>query len=108
MWPSTTSEEKNTSVHISKKMLVALAIGLLSALYPQTMFWGEGSLQCAVDGQCTPFSATPHAIPNAMMKFARVDPDLPFATGGAALQVGAAKFAAIALAAAGGYPGGVM
>ena len=80
--------------------------------YPLTRkkltFWGEGSLQCVVDGQCTPFSGTPHAIPAMMTQFARVDPNLPFASGMAALQVGLAKFMAIVLASAGGFPGGVM
>mmetsp|Transcript_36103 Transcript_36103/g.76994 ORF Transcript_36103/g.76994 Transcript_36103/m.76994 type:complete len:587 (-) Transcript_36103:29-1789(-) len=110
IWPSRSSpsDSGGKSAAIGKKILVALAIGALSVLYPQTMFWGEGSLQCAVDGQCTPFSGTPHAIPSVMTALARVNPNLPYASGTAALQVGAAKFAAISLAAAGGFPGGVI
>jgi H+/Cl- antiporter ClcA len=100
--------KKEVATIIAKKALVAVAIAGISACYPQTMFWGEGSLQCAIDGQVTPFSATPHGIPRAMMPLARVDPNLPFPSGSAALQVGAAKFAAIALASAGGFPGGVI
>ena len=110
LWPAkalpSTAREKGLA--IAKKTLVAAAIGLLSLHYPQTMFWGEGSLQCAVDGQCTPFAATPHGLPAAMTRYARVDPNLPFASGAAALQVGGAKLAAILVASAGGFPGGVM
>ena len=110
--PSSSSSSSNSNreklATISKKVLVAFAIGMISMYYPQTMFWGEGSLQAMVDGQCTPFSATPHGMPSAMMSLARVDPNSPFPSGSAALQVGAAKFAAIALASAGRYPGGVI
>ena len=111
LWPAkstTTKSQEKKYPAIAKKLLVAVSIGLLSMLYPQTMFWGEGSLQCAVDGQCTPFAATPHGIPTMMMQFARVNPNLPFASGLDALQVGGAKFLAIALASAGGFPGGVI
>lgn len=111
MWPeksASNSDESKKYPVIGKKMMVALAIGLISVLYPQTMFWGEGSLQCAVDGQCTPFSATPHGIPSIMTKLARVNPNEPFGSVYAALQVGLAKFMAIALASAGGFPGGVI
>lgn len=113
IWPaksSAASNHKEKYVAIGKKVLIALAIGVLSAYYPQTMFWGEGSLQCAVDGQCTPFSATPHAIPILMTKLSRVNPNVPYgaASGMAAAQVGMAKFMAIALASAGKFPGGVI
>ncbi|KAL7542472.1 hypothetical protein ACHAXR_011818 [Thalassiosira sp. AJA248-18] len=112
MWPAKSSSSNDQAKKyqvIAKKTLVALAIGLLSTLYPQTMFWGEGSLQCAVDGQCTPFSATPHGIPSIMtQQLSRVNPNQPFTSGMAALQVGMAKFMAIALASAGGFPGGVI
>jgi len=113
--PSSTTKKPKKSTVIAKKLLVAFAIGLISVLYPQTMFWGEGTLQCVVDGQCTPLASTPHAIPAIMTTLARVDPGVPFAAaagggGGvtAPLQVGMAKFFAIALAAAGGFPGGVI
>ena len=111
LWPSSNksqSTNKEKYVTIAKKTLVALVIGIISMYYPQTMFWGEGSLQCVVDGQCTPFSATPHGIPHIMMQFAKVDPNLPYASGMAALQIGIAKFLAIALASAGKFPGGVI
>jgi len=106
IWPSKSKPSK--SVTIGKKTLVALAIGILSVFFPQTMFWGEGSLQCVVDGQCTPFSATPHGIPNVMTQFAKVNPNVPYTSGMPALKVGLAKFFAIALASAGKFPGGVI
>ncbi|KAL7544815.1 hypothetical protein ACHAWF_008180 [Thalassiosira exigua] len=110
LWPkkSSSNREEKKSAVVLKKIAVATALGLLSVLYPQTMFWGEGSLQCAADGQCTPLSATHHGIPSMMTQLARVNPDRPFASGAAAAQVSMAKFAAIALASAGGFPGGVI
>ena len=93
---------------VTKKILIALSIGLLSMYFPQTMFWGEGSLQCMIDGQYTPFSITPHGIPLAMTALAIVNPNQPLTSGYAALQVGLAKFLAIALASAGKFPGGVI
>ena len=45
---------------VAVKTLIGLAVGLLSTYYPQTLFWGEGSLQCMVDGQRTSFAATKH------------------------------------------------
>ena len=108
MWPAKASSDKKSTI-VLKKTMVALAIGLLSSLYPQTMFWGEGSLQCVVDGQCTAFSATSHGIPTMMTALAKVNPNVPFASGMAALQIGIAKFMAIALAnGAAGLPGGVI
>ena len=112
IWPKTSASEKeNNSSRRSamlKKVLVALSIGLLSTQYPQTMFWGEGSLQCMVDGQCTPFAATPHGLPMAMMQWAKVNPNQPLSSWFSAAQVGLAKFFAIALASAAKYPGGVI
>ena len=105
---SSSTGKKEKYVSITKKTLIALVIGVLSIFYPQTMFWGEGSLQCVVDGQCTAFSATPHGIPHMMTEFARVNPNVPYASGLAALQVGVAKFMAIALASAAKFPGGVI
>ncbi|KAL7515124.1 hypothetical protein ACHAXN_012407 [Cyclotella atomus] len=93
---------------IVKKVAVALVLGALSTQYPQTMFWGEGSLQCMIDGQCTPFVATHHGIPAVMMEWAKVNPNTPLTSWFAALQVGMAKFFAIALASAAKYPGGVI
>lgn len=93
---------------VAKKTLVASLIGLLSIYFPQTMFWGDGSLQCMIDGQYTPFSVTPHGLPLAMTALAIVNPNQPLTSGYAALQVGLAKFLAIALASAGKFPGGVI
>jgi H+/Cl- antiporter ClcA len=111
IWPPKSAAPSNNREKfetIGKKTLVALAVGMLSMFYPQTMFWGEGSLQCMIDGQCTPFSATPHGIPLMMTKLASVNPNQPFSSGLTALQVGMAKFMAIALASAGKFPGGVI
>lgn len=106
IWSKNKSSSK--AVVIGKKVLLAMLVGYISTLFPQTMFWGEPSMQCVIDGQCTPFSATPHGIPKAMMQAARVNPNEPFASGSAALQVGLAKFSAIVLASAAKFPGGVI
>ena len=44
IWPAKSSPSSNKEKYtaIAKKILIALAIGMLSMLYPQTMFWGEG------------------------------------------------------------------
>jgi len=99
-------ESKQTS--IAKKVLVALSIGLLSRAFPQTMFWGEGSLQCVLDGQCTAFAATSHGLPAMLTQAAMVCPNSPYGSALEALQVGLAKFAAITLASAGKFPGGII
>lgn len=104
--PEESSNEK--AITILKKICVAFAIGLISTQYPQTMFWGEGSLQCMIDGQCTPFVSTTHGLPIAMMQWAKVNPNIPLSTWFSAAQVGVAKFFAIALASAAKYPGGVI
>mmetsp|Transcript_4685 Transcript_4685/g.7238 ORF Transcript_4685/g.7238 Transcript_4685/m.7238 type:complete len:597 (+) Transcript_4685:38-1828(+) len=106
IWSKNKSSSK--AVVIGKKVLLAMLVGYISTLFPQTMFWGEPSMQCVIDGQCTPFSATPHGLPAAMMQAARVNPNEPFASGSAALQVGLAKFSAIVLASAAKFPGGVI
>ena len=90
------------------KTSIGLAVGLLSVLWPQTLFWGEGSLQCVVDAQKTAFAATKHGLPTVLTSAAKVNPNLPFATAGAAAQVGVVKLAAIALACAGKFPGGII
>jgi len=107
IWPKNKSSSSKAVV-IGKKVLIAMLIGYISTLFPQTMFWGEPSMQCMVDGQCTPFSATPHGLPAAMQATAKVNPNQPFASGSAALQVGLAKFFAIALATSAKFPGGVI
>lgn len=90
------------------KTIIGLMVGLLSVSFPQTMFWGEGSLQCMVDGQKTAFAATKHGLPAILTSAAKVNPSLPFATAGAAFQVGIAKLVAIAFACAGKFPGGII
>eukprot|EP00956_Cyclotella_meneghiniana_P001558 scaffold1758_cov40-Cyclotella_meneghiniana.AAC.7 len=106
-----TTKDSNTEdkfTGILRKISVALIIGVVSMWFPQTMFWGEGSLQCMIDGQCTPFSATPHGLPTAMMHWAKVNPNVPISSWFAAAQIAIAKFLAITLASAGKYPGGVI
>ena len=87
------------------RAFVGLAVGLLSLFYPQTLFWGEGSLQHVLDGQHTPLSAVWPGLADSMTARALVDVGVPFPSAGAALAVGVAKLAAIALACAGGFPG---
>jgi len=69
------------------------------------MFWGEGSLQCAIDGQKTPFTKTKHGLSRILTSGAIVD---PFQSAWAAAQVGCAKLIAIVLACAGKFPGGII
>ena len=90
------------------KTLIGIVVGLLSLSYPQTMFWGEGSLQCVVDGQKTPFAATKHGLSRALTASARVNPDLPFQSAWDAAQIGLVKLLSIALACAGKFPGGII
>lgn len=90
------------------KTIVGLFVGLLSSFYPQTMFWGEGSLQCMIDGQKTAFLATRHGLPNALTNIANVNPSLPFNNAYEAMQVGIVKLLSIALACAGKFPGGII
>jgi len=72
------------------------------------MFWGEGSLQCAIDGQKTPFTKTKHGLSRILTSGAIVDPSVPFQSAWAAAQVGIAKLLAITLACAGKFPGGII
>jgi len=87
---------------------VGAAVGLLSLLFPQTLFWGEGSLQHVLDGQRTPLSDVWPGLPPALTARALVDVSSPFPAPAAAVAVGGAKLLAIALACAGGFPGGAM
>lgn len=109
-WTSKNDGEKSSAwrKEILVKTLIGLAVGLISTNYPQTLFWGEGSLQCMVDGQKTSFLATKHGIPAILTTAARVNPSLPFVGSKAALQVGVAKLVSIALACAGKFPGGII
>lgn len=90
------------------KTIIGLLVGLLSSNYPQTLFWGEGSLQTVISGHSTPFIDTKHGLSQMLTSAARVNPNLPFASASAAAQVGVAKLVAIALACAGKFPGGEL
>mmetsp|Transcript_34959 Transcript_34959/g.73742 ORF Transcript_34959/g.73742 Transcript_34959/m.73742 type:complete len:547 (-) Transcript_34959:71-1711(-) len=112
-WKPTTpaspeTEEKPWLRQIAVKTLIGLVVGIISTHYPQTLFWGEGSLQSAIDGQKTPFANTKHGLVDVLTANARVDPNAPFADGSAALQVGIAKMIAIMLACIGKFPGGII
>jgi H+/Cl- antiporter ClcA len=112
--PSITNGDQPQPGKITKRRKIAvracigLAIGLIGALYPQSLFWGEGSLQSYVDGQQTPFANTHHGLPSFLYKAAQVDPSMQYATPWSALQVGVAKFMAIVLAGAGKFSGGIV
>lgn len=118
MWPQAASEETcevdrrwvcgPKTRHVLVKTTVGLAVGLLSLYFPQTLFWGEGSLQHVLDGQATPLTAVWPGLAESLTARAVVDVTAPFASPGAALAVGAAKLSAIALACAGGFPGGII
>ena len=90
------------------KTMIGLIVGIISTNYPQTLFWGEGSLQMMVDGQKTAFIATKHGLSDILTSAARVNPSLPFDNASAAVQVGVAKLISIALACAGKFPGGII
>ena len=74
-----------------------LGAGLLALRYPQSLFWGEQSLQMAIDGVSAPEALL---YPVALQG--------PRAAAPFGLGLGAAKLAAIALAAGAGCPGGVI
>ncbi|KAL7541827.1 hypothetical protein ACHAXR_011260 [Thalassiosira sp. AJA248-18] len=109
---NTSAKSKNISIiynrEVLAKTIIGVAVGLLSMSFPQTMFWGEGSLQCVVDGHMTPFSATKHGLSTMLTGAAAVNPSIPFQSAWAAAQVGCAKLIAIALACAGKFPGGII
>lgn len=93
---------------VAVRACIGLIIGLIATLYPQSLFWGEGSLQSYVDGQQTPFAQTNHGLPNFLYQSANVDPSQPYGSSWAALQVAMAKFVAIILAGAGKFSGGIV
>lgn len=106
---SATGDKKNLWQRpVIVKTIIGLLVGLLSSNYPQTLFWGEGSLQTVISGQSTPFINTKHGLSQMLTSAARVNPNLPFASASAAAQVGIAKLVAIALACAGKFPGGII
>ena len=106
------NNEANHSSFVNRDLMIkttiGVLVGLLSMMYPQTMFWGEGSLQCLVDGHKTPFAATKHGLSNALTGSALVDPTVAFQSASAAAQVGLAKLLSISLACAGKFPGGII
>lgn len=108
--PNKNETKRSTFVtrEVMVKTIIGIFVGLLSMMYPQTMFWGEGSLQCVVDGHKTPFAATKHGLSNALTGSALVDSTLPFQSSAAAAQVGLAKLVSISLACAGKFPGGII
>ncbi|KAL7527373.1 hypothetical protein ACHAWF_002154 [Thalassiosira exigua] len=101
-------EEKLWRREVLVKTTIGLLVGLIGSFYPQTLFWGEGSLQTVVDGHQTPFKATKHGLVDLLTRAAKVNPSVPFESSSAALQVGAAKLVSIALACAGKFPGGII
>jgi len=90
------------------KTLIGLIVGVISSYYPQTLFWGEGSLQTMISGQEISFIDTKHGLSHLLTSSALVDPSVPFETAAAAAHVGVAKLVAIALACAGKFPGGII
>lgn len=118
MWPQAAADEtcevaKRWSCgpktrQVLVKTTVGLAVGMLSLFFPQTLFWGEGSLQHVLDGQRTALSAVWPGLAEPLTARALVDVTAPFPSPLAAVSVGAAKLCAIALACAGGFPGGII
>jgi H+/Cl- antiporter ClcA len=95
--------------NITVKTLIGLIVGVIGIYFPQTLMWGEGSLQCMIDGQQTAFGATKHGLSSLLMTKAIVDPSIPF--GGnirSSLMLAFSKLVAIALACAGKFPGGII
>ena len=107
-WPASKNSKSPWKRQLIVKTTIGLLVGILSFNYPQTLFWGEGSLQCMVDGQKTAFAATKHGLAGFLTSAAKVNPSLPFSGFSAAAQVGVAKLVAIALACAGKFPGGII
>lgn len=118
MWPQAPAQEScevdrrwacgPKTRHVLVKTCVGLLVGILSRYFPQTLFWGEGSLQHVLDGQRTALAAVWPGLSEPLTAHAIADVTKPFATASAALAVGAAKLCAIALACAGGFPGGII
>eukprot|EP00966_Prymnesium_polylepis_P002667 61287-Prymnesium_polylepis.2 len=118
MWPQAPSDETcevdkrwacgPRTRQVLVKTAVGLAVGMLSLYFPQTLFWGEVSLQHVPDGQHTPLSAVWPGLSEALTARAVVPVTAPFASATAALAVGGAKLGASALACAGGFPGGII
>ena len=67
--------------------LVGAAVGLLSWRFPQTLFWGEGSLQHMLDGQHTPLAAVWPGLSTSLTAHAAVAVTAPFGGAQAAAMV---------------------
>ena len=110
--PSSTGPSKKTDwkQQVMVKTLVGLCVGLVATYVPQTLFWGEGSLQTVIDGHTTPFSATHHGLlPWLTSKYSLVDPSTSFiGVAKSAVLLSAGKLLTIALACAGKFPGGII
>lgn len=105
-YPNKTSSGPRRTIIV--KTIIGLMVGCLGIFYPQVLLFGEGSLQSMIDGQVTAFSATSHGFAQLISKHALVNPHIPFASWTAGLQIFVAKFFAIALTAAGKFPGGII
>eukprot|EP00543_Licmophora_paradoxa_P004761 CAMPEP_0202454702 /NCGR_PEP_ID=MMETSP1360-20130828/12368_1 /ASSEMBLY_ACC=CAM_ASM_000848 /TAXON_ID=515479 /ORGANISM="Licmophora paradoxa, Strain CCMP2313" /LENGTH=389 /DNA_ID=CAMNT_0049074085 /DNA_START=27 /DNA_END=1196 /DNA_ORIENTATION=+ len=91
------------------KTALGLCVGLIGTFLPQTLFWGEGTLQSVIDGHQTALDATHHGLARWLTNNAIINPSIPF-TGSfvSGLTLFAGKLGAIALACAGKFPGGVI
>ncbi|KAG7362115.1 chloride channel [Nitzschia inconspicua] len=110
LWKPTNGNEQQHSKQrkLAVRAIIGLVIGLIATFYPQSLFWGEGSLQSYIDGQHTPFGQTSFGLPSFLYRSAIVDPSAPYGSAWAALQVAFAKCLAIILAGAGKFSGGIV
>jgi len=89
------------------RLAVGVLVGLLGALYPQTLFWSELTMQTALDGQATPLWPVGRVGGGPLEQWSMVKPG-PGLSGLGALEVSVAKVLAIALAISGNFPGGII
>ena len=97
--------KKSWKMDVAVKTFIGIVVGALAVLYPQTLWWGELTLQSAIDRQKTPLWLIGRQGP--LMRHAIVDPRRALGQVGA-VQVALAKLVAIVLASASGFPGGVI
>mmetsp|Transcript_78414 Transcript_78414/g.156858 ORF Transcript_78414/g.156858 Transcript_78414/m.156858 type:complete len:633 (-) Transcript_78414:133-2031(-) len=104
------------------KASAGFAVGVLGVLWPHTVLWGETRLPLVLVGSTTTSTASStlsaaatsaDVLAPALWAWARVGARpyarlASMAPAGHALEVGAAKLVAIAVAAASGFPGGVV
>lgn len=105
-WSTKNKNESPWKRQLLVKTSIGLIVGIIGTYFPQTLFWGEGSLQTVIDGHQTAFSATKHGLADVLTSAAKVNPSLPFADPAVAAQIGIVKIISIALACAGKFPGG--